>query len=61
MKVGEMIEKLQQMPQDGELAINVEAYYYEGDDFDVIDDPEISHKTMDGRAIVYIGEVYANP
>jgi hypothetical protein len=56
MLVKEMIEKLKEMPPDAKLKIEVRAYYFQGDDFECVDEPCLN---KDGT--VTIGEVYANP
>ena len=57
MLVKEMIEKLKDMPRNARLKVEVSAYYYENDDFDVIDDPVYNEKDNS----VTIGEVFAQP
>jgi hypothetical protein len=55
VKVHELIEKLQKMPQDADLQIDVSAYYYDGDIAE-INEPKLTY-----YGTVSIGEVCAQP
>lgn len=57
MLVRDMIEELKKMPQGARLKIEVDAYYYEGGEFDDVIKPEPNRP----KNTVTIGSVYAQP
>lgn len=51
-----MVELLEKMPPDADLKIEVSAYYYEGNDFEPVEEP-----CLNDDGTVTIGSVYACP